>query len=731
MKKLVSIILIINCVQTFGQTWQQIGPSGGYFKEFAFHPTNPSIIFAGSDDGGGVWKSINGGQDWNLLTANFPNMTGWSITIDPLSPNTIYVCDVYSRHGLLKSTDGGNTWSQIVNGLSSQYDRMVSGIAIKSSDTLFISTGEGANTDPPRPGNGIFKSFNGGNSWTQTGLQDTTVLSIGSNVFGTIFAGTESDGLKYSNDNGATWFNHPQIPTTSGINEIEVQDSVIALASTAGIYLSTNWGVNFTNTGLAGNFNFDVFIQSISPTIELWSTTFSGLQRYSSASSAWTIISDPLINNKLVIGIGARDTNVFIGTFSNGPIYLSDDNGVSWSATNTSPVCTEINDFIIDPNNPSRILTCLLGTYNIGGSFNDQCIYETMNNGLSWVRKGPNAHALCLTQNPLKFNSCYLGTFSQGLYKTSDGFNSYVNLIGGNKWIADVAVSGADTNIVLVAEFDLDLIQFSIKRSIDGGNNFNVVSNQPVNRLLFNPFDNDTIYAATTNGIILSSDYGLTWNPWQIIGNNIQSLGYFDDTLYAGTDTGQLYRIAGNNASNISGNWAVPVEIKSIYKNGTNLFVGLNGAEKDTTNILNGGVWRSNNGGASWTDVTLDMTSTNVYGHNVIESVNADLLVATYGGGIFKSSNLILNLNELGQLDEHLIQVYPNPVQDILNINADECIKSYVLVDINGRIIKYKVVNQYFNSELNVNLSDVETGVYTLLIQLENNKTIANKVYKQ
>ena len=103
MTKIVSIILTLICIQAFGQTWQQIGPKGGYFKEFTFHHTNPSIIYAGSDDGGGVWKSTDGGINWALLTASFPNMTGWSITMDPVNTNTLYACDVYSRYGILKS----------------------------------------------------------------------------------------------------------------------------------------------------------------------------------------------------------------------------------------------------------------------------------------------------------------------------------------------------------------------------------------------------------------------------------------------------------------------------------------------------------------------------------------------------------------------------------------------------------------------------------------------------
>ena len=194
MKKYLFTILSILIVRyIYAQSWQQIGPSGGYFKEFAIDPTNSSTIYAGSDDGGGIWKTTDNGNSWNLLTADFPNMTGWKITISQTLPNTIYVCDIYNRYSILKSINGGQTWNQISNGLNSSYDKMVSGLVIQNTDTLLISTGEASNSTPPRPGNGVFVSNNGGTTWNPAGLQGYTIPSIANNAFGTVFAGSESN----------------------------------------------------------------------------------------------------------------------------------------------------------------------------------------------------------------------------------------------------------------------------------------------------------------------------------------------------------------------------------------------------------------------------------------------------------------------------------------------------------------------------------------------------------
>ena len=82
----------------------------------AFDPVDPDIIWIGSP-AGGLWKSIDGGSNWTTNTDNLPVIGISSIAIDPINTQNMLIVtgdadgtDTYSI-GILKSTDGGNTWN--------------------------------------------------------------------------------------------------------------------------------------------------------------------------------------------------------------------------------------------------------------------------------------------------------------------------------------------------------------------------------------------------------------------------------------------------------------------------------------------------------------------------------------------------------------------------------------------------------------------------------------------
>src|ERR1039458_9737953 len=95
-----------------GLTWTQLGPGniGGRTRSLLIHPQNTSIMYAGAVTGG-IWKSVNAGLNWSLLTDPSANITVGYMVMDPTNPNIIYAgtgesYQGYLGQGIYKSTDG-------------------------------------------------------------------------------------------------------------------------------------------------------------------------------------------------------------------------------------------------------------------------------------------------------------------------------------------------------------------------------------------------------------------------------------------------------------------------------------------------------------------------------------------------------------------------------------------------------------------------------------------------
>ena len=107
----------------------QLGIGGiGRINCLAQHPTDSNTLYIGTM-GGGIWKTIDGGQSWVSLAENLPSMSFSDIAINPLYPDTIYAAtgDAIGNYalaaypdfhqgqyssGIIMSPDGGQTWMQ-------------------------------------------------------------------------------------------------------------------------------------------------------------------------------------------------------------------------------------------------------------------------------------------------------------------------------------------------------------------------------------------------------------------------------------------------------------------------------------------------------------------------------------------------------------------------------------------------------------------------------------------
>jgi photosystem II stability/assembly factor-like uncharacterized protein len=184
-----------------GETWQLVGlETSGSIGRIAIDPTNPDRIFVAAKGyvtktGGqrGLWRSNDGGDTWQLVLSGENVTTGAAdVAIDPARPNRVFVAmwdtirepDLRTYggvgSGLFRSTDGGSTWTRLGGGLpaaSASVGRI--GVAIAPSETnrvyATVITSLGAFE-------GFYTSLDGGDTWVK--VPADTTLSGSQSSFG-------------------------------------------------------------------------------------------------------------------------------------------------------------------------------------------------------------------------------------------------------------------------------------------------------------------------------------------------------------------------------------------------------------------------------------------------------------------------------------------------------------------------------------------------------------------
>ena len=216
--------------------------------------SSPNVLYAGTATAG-AWKSIDKGDNWNLITEELALNGVYALEIDFLNPNIIYIS---GNGGVLKSYNSGNNWSIIGDIIFSNLYHSISDIKLSPSNNqkLFVASNQG-----------LYISLDGGLNFTQKMSGNFLEIEFHPNSVDTMYFIRQSGDKTefYRSDNGGSsltlytngWPN-PGVGEEQKRTEIAVSpaspDKIVALATGSanggsglyGIYISNDKGENWT-----------------------------------------------------------------------------------------------------------------------------------------------------------------------------------------------------------------------------------------------------------------------------------------------------------------------------------------------------------------------------------------------------------------------------------------------------------------------------------------------------
>ncbi len=256
-----------------GKTWRHLGlRDGQQIPQIVVHPTDPNILYVavlghpyGPNKERGLYKSTDGGASFRPVLQRDENTGAIDVVMSPENPNILYAALWEARQGpwengvwqgpgtgLLKSTDGGENWTSIMNGLPTPAEGLGRiGIAVAPSrpSRLFVTIDAGDRS-------GIYRSDNAGASWAKTST-DVRVHNRGSD-FAEVKVDPKNPDIVYSGsivtwkstDAGVNWHMIRGAPGGDDYHRIWINPDntdIILIAADQGAIITVNGGVTWSS----------------------------------------------------------------------------------------------------------------------------------------------------------------------------------------------------------------------------------------------------------------------------------------------------------------------------------------------------------------------------------------------------------------------------------------------------------------------------------------------------
>ncbi|MGK7939184.1 MAG: hypothetical protein AB4062_03325, partial [Crocosphaera sp.] len=595
---------------TIDSSWKPLYEPGvgGWLTSFAISPHDSDIIIAGGDmlgvayshDGGNSWLGGQGLKSWEIE----------EITFDPNDINKIWLA---TKSGPYVSLDQGKTWLQKRNGLPDfqwgQYVAPIQEILINPNDSnhLLAFTGHQRIDQAAESHLGeVYQSLDNGESWQflsqiGSGIENNIYdVDASANDFNQLFV-TSDEGLFKSVDGGQSWsqvgLNLPTGDKQSLTTHTTESDTLLITVNGQGIYRSTDAGETFSavNTGLnTSNISQTYFDQiqfaETDPNIAFvgeWSKagnylsqdgglTWNKLEGYN--NSAYSM------QNKYfrAFAIDPNNSQKIIGGTGEG-IWLSEDLGNSWTDVSS----TEITENNWRGNGYSGLV---VRNFRWDHFHTNQSFIAAMDSG-KWMSRDD-------------LNS-WQWSGAQRLNGMSD-FEGLIDISFTNTPVEEQVIYG------VVGQYSTDSSK-GVYVSFDGGqtwqNQGSPITSGTASRIVAHPTETNKVWVIWDEKLFFSDDAGQTWTQKLTTTGNVYELApdYTAETfqIYVGTATG-LYQssdVNGNNYDLVTGSNLDPRGITRIEIVDHDTFYAVN-RKRDGYNKR--GIWQYNQG--IWSQLTNNNT---------------------------------------------------------------------------------------------------------------------------
>ncbi len=582
-----------------GASWKNMGlKNSEHLSKIIVHPENSNIIWVVSQgplwsSGGerGVYKSIDGGKSWKRTLGDSEWVGATDLVIDPRNTDVLYAATWQRQRtvsgylgggpgsGIHKSTDGGETWTQLKKGIPhSNLGKIGLAISPFNPDVIYAAI------ELDRKKGGVFMSSNRGASWKKQ--SDAVSGGTGPHYYQELYASPHHEGKLFfmnnrvliSDDHGKTFYsmNERNKHVDSHAMAFKASDSNYVLFGTdGGLYesfdLTKSW--KFIRN-LPITQYFKLAVDDSKPFYKIYGGT---QDNGSHGGPSRTIYSDGITNSDWWKTLGADghqsaiepgNPNITYGEFQQGALWRVDQ--TTKETVFIQPQALEGDPYerfnwdapiLVSPHNPKRLY------------FASQRVWRSENRGDDWTaiskdltlnqeritlpyygkqQSWDNAwdvYAMSnyntitsLAESPKQEGLLYAGTDDGIIQTTEDGGKTWrkyslnnVKGLGFVPFVNDVRADLFDANIVYAAVDNHKYGDYKpyILKSTNKGKSFTVISGDLPERLLIwrlvqDHVNKDLIFAATEYGIYFTYNGGTNWVQ---LKSGIPTISFRDITI--------------------------------------------------------------------------------------------------------------------------------------------------------------------------------------------------------